>query len=128
MNESSGRLKNLPRGGNPEHGLMHPIQVLKCCEGALAEREKSDPAQRWLWSIRRKVVTFCLRRLEEQPGAAEGDVPLSAQELHAIRLTHPLLQPRSTTHPAFVANADWMTKTRARVDAYLEGVRSRRPA
>jgi hypothetical protein len=104
---------------------MRPIQILRCCDEALAEREAADVNQRWLWSIRRKIVNYCIHRLEDQTEPRELPVPLSEQEIHSIRQNHPLLRPRSAPAAPFTANSSWMSQIRARVDAYLAGLKAR---
>jgi hypothetical protein len=111
---------------------MHRLAILKFCREELAERERNDQWQGWFWGIRRKVINYWIAVLERnsdvsQTVCAPGYRELTTEEQQLVRLSHPLLAPRSITDAAVLQlDRDWQAELQRRVETYIAALKAHR--
>jgi len=107
----------------PKSSMMDRISVLQHCCDVLASRETSDPLSAWVWSVRRKVVQYCLELEGRSRHEADGR-PLTADDKQAIEATHPLLrQVEAKSSQRFPRPAtDWKQILHQRARSYLDSI------
>ncbi|WP_372370940.1 HEAT repeat domain-containing protein [Candidatus Uabimicrobium sp. HlEnr_7] len=92
-----------------EGDALTELLALKTCKEILDERALKDKRLSWLWDIKKKIVRFCIARLETLVGNVEERKKyVSPRFREEIVQTHPLLQGiNSLENFSFVSSRKW---------------------